>query len=316
MKQYPLVSILVPVYNVETYLSTCLNSILSQTYTNLQIVLFDDGSKDQSLAICKEYACKNKKIEVYHQSNQGVAATRNHLLERAKGDYVLFVDSDDWIETDMVDHLLSLGVQKDADIVMCDRVINDNKPSQTKPIVFELSQEKAIKDFLYHNYFIGSLCNKLIKTSLLRNLTFDSSISYGEDALFCWQVLQKVKKVIVTNKQLYHYRMNEVSLSHTFNGHQFSAYNVWHPIVDDVENKFPQFLPIAQGHFCVSMTMVLYNAARHGHQSDENTKRLCSVVKSYKMKMLRHIPHSFKKFILASILSWNYNLVRFFLKHQ
>ena len=313
MKQHPLVSILIPVYNVENYLSTCLNSILSQTYSNLQIVLFDDGSKDQSLAICNEYARKNKNIEVYYQDNQGVAATRNHLLEKAKGDFVLFVDSDDWIETDMADHLLSLGVQKDADMVMCDRVINDNKPSQKKPFVVELSQEKAIKDFLYHNYFIGSLCNKLFKTSLLHDLSFHSGISYGEDALFCWQVLQKIKKVVVTNKQLYHYRMNANSLSHTFNGHQFSAYDVWHPIVDDVERNYPQYLPIAQGHFCVSMTMVLYNAARHGYQSDENTKRLCSAVRTNKMKMLRHIPHSFKKFILASFLSWNYNLARILL---
>lgn len=316
MKQHPLVSILIPVYNVETYISTCLNSILSQTYPNLQIVLFDDGSKDQSLAICKEYAFKNKNIEVYHQDNQGVTATRNHLLEKVKGDFVLFVDSDDWIETDMVDHLLSLGIQKDADMVMCDRVINDNKPSQTKPFVVELSQEKAIKDFLYHNYFIGSLCNKLFKTSQLHDLSFHSGISYGEDALFCWQVLQKIKKVVVTNKQLYHYRMNANSLSHAFNGHQFTIYYVWLPIVDDVEKFYPQFLSIAQGHFCVSMTMVLYNAARHGYQSDENTKRLCSVVRTNKMKMLRHIPHSFKKFILASFLSWNYNLVRFFLKYQ
>ena len=98
MKRDPIISILIPVYNVEHYISTCLDSILSQTYTNLQIVLFDDGSKDQSFAICKEYTCKNKNIEVYHQDNQGVAVTRNHLLEKVKGDYVLFVDSDDWME--------------------------------------------------------------------------------------------------------------------------------------------------------------------------------------------------------------------------
>ena len=169
MERHPLVSILIPVYNVEKYLPHCLDSVINQTYSHLQIVLIDDGSKDTSFFICKEYANKDKRFEIYHQDNQGVAATRNHLLEKAKGDYVLFVDSDDWIEVDMVDHLLSLGVQKDADIVMCDRVINDNKPSLTKPIVVELSQEKAIKDYLYHNYFIGSLCDKLIKANLLQN---------------------------------------------------------------------------------------------------------------------------------------------------
>ena len=314
MKRNPVISILIPVYNVEHYISTCLDSILSQTYTNLQVVLFDDGSKDQSLAICKEYACKNKNIEVYHQENQGVAVTRNHLLEKAKGDYVLFVDSDDWIEIDMVDYLLSFGLQKDADLVMCDRVINDKKPSRTKPIMVELSQENAIRDFLYHNYFIGSLCNKLIKTSLLHNLSFDSEISYGEDALFCWQVLQKVNKVVVTNKQLYHYRMNNTSLSHVFNGHQFSAYHVWSQIVNDVKESHPQFLSIAQSHFCVSMTIILYNAAKHDYPSDENIKALRSIVKKNKMKMLRHIPHSFKKYLVASLLAWNYGFTCIILK--
>ena len=310
MKRHPLVSILVP----ESYISTCIKSILSQTYTNLQIVLFDDGSKDQSLVICKEYAIKNTNIEVYHQENQGVATTRNNLIKKAKGDYVLFVDSDDWIETDMVEHLLSLAIQKDADIVMCDRVINDTRPSLMSPKVFELSKDSAIKDFLHHDYFIGSLWNKLIKTSKLNNLSFRCGISYAEDALFCWQVLQKVNSVVVTNKQLYHYRMNDRSLSHIFNGHQFTAYLVWDYIVNDVEKHYPQFLSIAQAHFCVSMTMILYNAARNGYKSDENTQRLCTTVKKHKKVMLRYVPHSFKKFVIATLFSWNYDFTCTLLK--
>lgn len=314
MKQYPLVSILIPVYNVENYISTCLNSVLFQTYPNLQIILIDDGSKDHSLGICQEYAARNKNIEIYHQENQGVATTRNNLLEKVKGDYVLFIDSDDWVETDMVEYLTSIGDLMDADIVMCSMVINDTKSINKETSIVELNQEHAIKDFLHHKYFTGSLCNKLIKSNLLRNIKFDNGITYGEDALFCWKVLQNVKSVVVTNRKLYHYRMNNISLSHIFNGHQFSAYHVWSQIVNDVKESYPQFLPIAQSHFCLSMTIILYNAAKHNYPSDEIIKTICSIVKKNKMKMLRHIPNSFKKYLVASLLAWNYEFTCFFLK--
>lgn len=312
MKQHPLVSILVPVYNVETYISTCLNSILSQTYTNLQIVLIDDGSKDNSLSICQEYANTNRRIEVYHQENQGVASTRNNLLKKAKGDYVLFVDSDDWIEIDMVDHLLSLGVQKDADMVMCDRVINDTQPIQTETNFYELSQVQAIKDFLHHKYFVGSLCNKLIKLSLLQDLTFDCGISYGEDALFCWQALKRSNIIIVTNKQLYHYRMNDKSLCHSYNGHQFSAYYVWAQIVNDVKECFPKYLSLAQAQFCNQMTIILYYAAKNGYHKDQNTKKMGKIVATYRQQMKKN-GCSLKKHIMSYMLCKHYSTTRLFL---
>lgn len=309
MKRPPIISILVPVYNVETYLSTCLNSILSQIYTNLQIVLIDDGSKDNSLSVCQEYANTDRRIEVYHQENQGVAATRNNLLEKVKGDYVLFIDSDDWIETDMVDHLLSLGIQKDADIVMCDRVINDAQPLQTDSKVIELNQEQAIEDFLHHQYFVGSLWNKLIKQSLLQDLTFKCGISYGEDALFCWQLLKRTKIIVVSNKQLYHYRMNASSLSHTFNGHQFSAYYVWDQIVNDVRVYFPQHLSLAQAQFCNQMTVILYYAARNGYKRDERVDELCKTIKTYR-KQMKEQGCSFQKYFFATIVAFHYSTIR------
>ena len=104
----PLVSILVPVYNVEAYLPQCLDSLVGQTYPHLQIVLIDDGSTDGSWRVMQEYASRDERIEIYHQENQGVGATRNHLLEKIKGDYVLFVDSDDWVEENHIETLLPI----------------------------------------------------------------------------------------------------------------------------------------------------------------------------------------------------------------
>ena len=119
-----LVSILIPVYNASLYLKQCLDSILHQTYTNLQIVIIDDGSTDNSYAICHEYAGQDARIELYTQENKGVAVTRNNLIEKAKGDYILFVDSDDWIELNMVEFLIDQILATNADIVTCAMVTN------------------------------------------------------------------------------------------------------------------------------------------------------------------------------------------------
>ena len=102
-----LVSVLIPVYNVAQYLPKCLDSIVNQTYQQLQVVVVDDGSSDKSLFIAKDYAAKYPFVEVYHQENAGVAAARNNLLSHVKGDYILFVDSDDWLELDMIEFLIS-----------------------------------------------------------------------------------------------------------------------------------------------------------------------------------------------------------------
>ena len=140
----PLVSILVPVYNVEAYLPQCLDSLLGQTYSHLQIVLIDDGSSDNSWTIMQQYAAQDSRIEIYHQENQGVATTRNHLLEKIKGDFVLFVDSDDWVELDMVEFLVGKATENQADVVTCGNVINDGIPPTVYTEEF-WPQEKVIK---------------------------------------------------------------------------------------------------------------------------------------------------------------------------
>ena len=119
------VSILIPCYNVKVFFPKCIDSIINQTYRNLQIVLIDDGSEDNTWIVMQAYAAKDDRIEIYHQENQGVASTRNNLLDKVKGDYVLFVDSDDWCELDMVDFLINKAIANDADIVTCSVVKND-----------------------------------------------------------------------------------------------------------------------------------------------------------------------------------------------
>lgn len=276
----PLVSILVPVYNAQEYLTECIDSILSQSYENLQIVLIDDGSKDDSLKICSEYALKDPRIEVHHQENSGVASTRNHLLGTAKGEYVLFVDADDWIELDMVEYLVELAIEYSAGMVMCDRLINDAKSTVSQPNIKILTQNEAIKDFLYHDYFIGSLCNKLIKASLLKDKSFKNEISYGEDALFVWNVLQDVDTVVVSTKQLYHYRMNDSSISHqSFGEKKLTGHLTWQLITDEVRQSWPQYLDIALGTFALQDFYLIQAASVDRFSCKESIRLLQNTVK-------------------------------------
>ena len=303
----PLVSILVPVYNAQEYLTECIDSILSQSYGNLQIVLIDDGSKDDSLKICSEYALKDPRIEVYHQENSGVASTRNHLLGTAKGEYVLFVDADDWIELDMVEYLVSLATENSAEMVMCDRLINDAKPIVSQPNINILLQNEAIKDFLYHDYFIGSLGNKLIKTFLLKDKSFNKAISYGEDALFVWNVLQDVDTVVVSTKQLYHYRMNEASISHqSFGDKKLTGHLTWQLITDSVRQSWPQFLDIALGTYALQ-DMYLLRAASQSSYVSENINILQKTLKTYCSSFRRRTRSHPKELIYGFIISHCYH---------
>lgn len=271
----PLVSILSPCYNVVQFLPKYFDSVLGQTYRNLQVVLIEDGSKDNTWAVMQEYATKDSRVEVYHQENQGVAATRNNLLDKVKGDYVLFVDSDDWIELDMVEYLVGLAQKYNSKFVMCDRVINDAKPKDSEPIIKILTQEQAVCDFLHHDYFVGSLWNKLLSSSLLHNGRFHCGISYGEDALFCWGVLQKVDNVVVTDRQLYHYYMNEESISHqSFGEKKLTGRETWRILTDEVAAQWPQYIDIVTVKSAMNDMTLLQAAVQSGYPRNEHVRSM------------------------------------------
>lgn len=274
MNNNPLVSILSPCYNVEKYLPKCLDTIIGQTYSNLQIVLIDDGSKDGTWEIMQEYAAKDSRIEVYHQDNKGVATTRNNLLDKVKGDFVLFVDSDDWVELTMVESLLGIQKQSDADIVACDMVKNDNTSDLSDKSYISYNKEQIVKAFLEHKWLNGSLCNKLVKTSLLHNERFRCGISYGEDALFCWHLLQHVMSVVVCKLQLYHYRMNDASLSHQVwtPEKKGSGTVVWHTITSETQKLYPQYVDIARARWAIEDFWGLYYASLSNYPYDRHIK--------------------------------------------
>ncbi len=301
-----MVSILVPVYNAAPFLRQCVDSITGQTYTDLQVVLINDGSTDDSWEILQELARQDKRLEVYSQPNCGVAATRNHLLDKVRGDFVLFVDSDDWIELNTVETLLHEQAKADYDIVMFQGVgmaVNNNGV---------ITREHAVKQFLEHKIFNGMLWNKLFRATLVNDIKLDETVSYGEDALLVWQVLQRVKSSIsIIDTELYHYRENQDGLSlQKFNGRKFSAYTVWNDICDDTSEKWPEYLDIARARFACEMTQVLMAAAVDNYPKNMSVNLLQEVVRRDSHLIKKTGISSYKMSLFAWLISHNYWLVK------
>ena len=166
-----LISIIVPVYKVEKYIHKAVNSILEQTYKNLEVILVDDGSPDNCPKICDEYAAKDKRVKVIHQKNMGLAAARTSGIIKAKGEYVSFIDSDDWIESNMLEKMTLAAEKNCADIVICDYKIFNGDEEKTceihrQKLNNEWTVERFRDEFLFDNY-ANFMCNKLYRKKVV-----------------------------------------------------------------------------------------------------------------------------------------------------
>lgn len=212
------ISIIIPIYNNEEYLSACIDSVLAQTYKNLEIILINDGSTDSSGVICDEYALKDKRIIVKHQNNLGVSTARNVGISMSTGQYITFCDSDDYIAVDMYETLVNNIEFNEVDISAC-KVIKvyqnaENMPKKGKEYLEVVEIKKALFNVFYTD-FSSYMCNKLFRREIFfRNeklLEFDDNISIGEDTVFITEIFTNAKKIHFTDKALYYYRKHENS---------------------------------------------------------------------------------------------------------
>lgn len=300
-----MVSILVPVYNAASYLEECLKSLVGQTYADLQIVMINDGSTDDSWAVMQRLSRQDSRIEIYSQPNSGVAATRNRLLDKVRGDFVLFVDSDDWIEPQTVECLMTEQAKGNYDMVVYQFV---NALANTDGL---FTRELAVKLFLEHKHLNGSLCNKLIRSSLFKGLYFDETVTYGEDAMMVWQVLQRVQQVRIINQHLYHVRVNADSLSRRpFNKNKCSVYTVWDYICGGVDDAWPQYSDLAHARGACELTLVLRDAVKSGYNDRTYIKHLQEVIRRDEHLIRATGISSFKMSAFAWLVSHHYNLAR------
>lgn len=210
------VSIIVPVYNIENFISGCIESLINQTYTNIEIILVDDGSTDGSAALCDEYAKKGSQIKVIHKQNGGLSSARNTGLSVAKGTYIMFVDGDDYLSLNAVELLVNLLSKSDTDFIQFDYLETESEYSQNidrtvfNPVV--ISNTKAIFEKLYDiGGAAASACTKFYKKELFNNLSFKEGIIH-EDEYFTTYLLQNAKSVMYIPCKLYYYVMRQNSI--------------------------------------------------------------------------------------------------------
>ena len=201
------ISVIIPVYKTEAYLKRCIDSILAQTWTNLQIIAVDDGSPDRSGAILDEYAKRDSRVTVIHQENKGVSAARNAGLAAAVGDYIGFVDSDDALAPDMYEVLIRLAKEHNAPIAHCgyQRISPDGSTKEISGtgVLMVQSNEEAMECLLLGKHFVGSLWNKLFDRRLLEGLSFREDLKINEDVLFAYQLFKKASKSVYIDRSLY-----------------------------------------------------------------------------------------------------------------
>ena len=230
------VSIITPVYNVEKYLARCMDSLINQSFKDIEILAINDGSTDNSLEILRQYEAKDKRIKVINNSNMGVSETRNIGLSEAKGEFIVFVDSDDWIDKDMIKNMYDFMINEMSDMVMCTYIREfENHKKEKKFDLPEVNIYEAneVKNELFRRLVgpldnelsnpeyidaLGTVWAKMYKTSILKENSLKfidlKEIGTGEDILFNIYVFNYINKAILLNKPMYHYwRGNKESIT-------------------------------------------------------------------------------------------------------
>ena len=299
----PLVSIIIPVYNVEKYIEKCLDSVLAQSYDNLEILLIDDGSTDKSGAICAEYAGKDKRIHLIRQKNQGVSVARNVGLKKAQGRWIAFVDSDDYIESGYIEILLNNAEEKNADVVQCEQKIFNERSEVAlcgKRSSIAMDGLKACEKMLYQDTITSALWGKLISKSLFCGVSFKKGIIH-EDLDVLYFILKKAKKVYYINSSLYCYNEREESLIRkNFSKRTLDILGVMDGIMKDSTNN-KSLHEAAISRRINADFYVLRQLPKSGYEDLQN--QLKSEIKQHRKELL-HNPEVRKKTKVALRLSY------------
>jgi glycosyltransferase involved in cell wall biosynthesis len=246
------ISIIIPVYNVEKYLSTCLDSVINQTYQNLEIILVNDGSTDSCPQICDTYSAIDHRIKVIHKKNGGLSDARNAGYQEVTGDYLAFVDSDDKVALDLYQNLIEASILYNADIVECGFLKFQDEKDLEKTIgqnkVEEFETEKALELLLIED-LKQVVWNKLYKSDVVNNLLFEKN-KIHEDEFWTYQIFARAKKIVRVNKPLYFYRQqNESIMAEKYSVKRLAGIEAREERIEFVKQKFPKLTYLAVQSF-------------------------------------------------------------------
>lgn len=309
--QDKLISIIIPVYNVKDYLEKCIISILNQTHTKIEVIIIDDGSDDGSSEICDELAIIDKRIKVFHKKNGGLSSARNMGLQYVEGEYIGFVDSDDYVSEDMYESLISY-MKQGIDIVTCGRVIVYPESCKKKQVVYatsgikKMTREEALEEALQLKALSFSVCDKLFRREILEEITFPIKKT-SEDLPFVYSVLKRSRFTINIGQAKYfnYQRQNSISRSE-FSKRRIDFVLFSRDILSDVNYHFPRLLKQAEAMYIKNIIITIRNIENSSNKDkfSEQSRRLYKVVRRMSIRILNNqfIEGAIKKELLHLLL--------------
>ena len=299
----PIISIIVPIYNVGKYLPRCIESILNQTFNNFELILVNDGSTDNSGVVCDDYAKKDTRIKIVHKSNGGVSSARNAGLYVAKGEYIGFVDPDDYIDKNMYEKLYRLCIDNNSDIAICrfNREINgkiQNKESTEE--IIELNNMEAMNELFKGNLYRFSLCNKLFSKKCFNDVLFPEGRIH-EDLSTTYKLFANSKKAVYIDYYGYIYVKRENSiLTSTYNEKRLQAFIGWDEIIEFIDKNYYEIIEQVIATFtywCVDNILYILNQVNNSKKKNN----YLNIIQKYTTKYYIYIKRN-------NILSRSYKL--------
>ena len=302
----PKISLIMPVYNGEKYLEKSLSSIVNQTYTNIQIIIVNDGSTDNTIDLCENYARKDNRIVLINKENSGVSSARNEGLTLAEGEYIGFIDADDYIEPDMIERLTLNAVNNKADISMCGFFIERTDGTFRNKVlikdIIQYSGVEAINNMLDRYEFHGYIWNKLFSKKIIkgeRPISFYEDIYVYEDLLYCYECFINSDCIVYDNQQYYHHIIHDNQTSAGYNKKKLTSLTAFEKIIDDIEqNNDIDIKRFKTSYIQLVISLLIQNLSNNKEGNKEIHNTLVNELYRYKLHELTDI-----KIKVASIVA-------------
>lgn len=305
-----MVRIIVPVYKVEKFLPKCIESVLNQTYTDFELILVDDGSPDKSPEICDKYAELDKRVVVIHQKNAGVSAARNAGLENAKGEYIGFVDPDDWIAPKMYEQMIFAMEGSNADLAICGYDYYDEDYHVDEQRRYKVRSNEVVDQREIMNRFSDmppsirhGVCNKLFKNNLLHTQRFINGLHSSEDVYFLNEYVQKIQSTVIVHHPYYKNLVRQGSATHGGLSIQSLAesFVAHEQMYKDAVGKYPD-LKVHSQAFLLDVCTLKYNEAKRKMSSLSSNEQ--EQMKKYLQEMRQFIKQYARKAMFNKEIYW------------
>lgn len=315
----PKISIIVPVYNAGKYLKKCLDSIINQTFTNIEVIVVNDGSTDESRLICDRYAKKDHRIKVIHKKHAGVSDSRNIGINHAQGDYIGFVDGDDYIQQDMYKRLYELCIDTKSDISICrlgreidGKIINHNKIQKGDMKLFD--NQTAISELFKGVLYRFSLCNKLFHKRCFDDIHFPEGRIH-EDLATTYRLFSQAKQSVFINQLLYIYVKQENSILTTkYHEKRMDSLIAWEEIIPFMNENYDELLDDVYacfGYWCVDHVYYILNQVDDKWERKKYLKIVQAIINTSYQPLINNQILSFKYKYIITILRLNIHLLLF-----